>query len=582
MSNWHITGQLKLTSGLHIGTGKGGDVTDSAVRRNSKGELVIPGRAIGGSLRTLATRLAPRLFAENALCVALKPPTNTGKMHPVCGCVVCALFGTVNFRNDADEGHASPLWVYDAMAQSATHIRDGVGIDRRRKTASRNVKFDYEVAPSGTEFALKMRLQPLPEQDVTSLRTLLQATLAEWEAGRGQLGGNVARGLGQFVLDGLNIEEERMGSAEALIDYLLHDNPENFRKSTSFKWRDQIKSLQPTTDPHVAQAFVKIKFKLNFTDFYLSNDPLVAMLSGFDHAPLVELIHKPKHGVGKPVLSGSSLRGALRSHAEKIARTLATLHYQDDPQSFLANCPACDVLQNAKEEPLTSCDKRLRIDDNDEVPTVALCLSCQLFGSQRRGSRLWVRDAELVAEGKLGAVDWKVQDFLAIDPFTGGGKEKAKFDAAPLVGQQFQTEITLHNPTEWELGWLTLLLRDLHEGYLTLGFGSAKGYGRVQAQQIRWSLGWFTQADLAFMSDVKPTSKSADKGAYTVSNDEATGYLPQDWQTVAQGWIDQFNKIIQTPFTHDDWQGQTHDTFFETMPDMVALYGISRVEVNHG
>ncbi len=43
----YFIAELKLETALHIGTGKGGEPTDSPLRRTNNGRIMIPGRAIG-------------------------------------------------------------------------------------------------------------------------------------------------------------------------------------------------------------------------------------------------------------------------------------------------------------------------------------------------------------------------------------------------------------------------------------------------------------------------------------------------------------------------------------------------------
>ncbi|MCP4417676.1 MAG: hypothetical protein GY805_13720, partial [Chloroflexi bacterium] len=512
-----INADLVLKSGLHIGSGKSSGPTDAPVRRSVNGRLLIPGRAIAGSFRTTATRLAPRIFGDEGVCQALLK-SKEQKQKETCNCIVCRLFGDVHplekppeHEGDWIPAHPSQLWVYDAFANadSDTFVRDGVGIQRQTGHAAENVKFDYEVVPRNTQFKLSMRLayrldEEVDEKETTPIhdaatekkvQQLLVATLAEWEAGRGQLGGNVSRGLGRFKLDNLTYTEPKLKSADDLINYLKAANVETVRKPVS-GWPDELMDEvrgnvqgrgRNGRSQSITSTFLTIKFDLTFKDLFLQHDPLTAFLSGFDHAPMIEQFSKD--GLGNPLLSGSSLRGVLRSHAEKIIRTLFTNYCIENEQEMAAdrrfkeNCPACDPHVRDIKKPLTSCYHRLK-EQNDahhEWQEGDFCLTCQLFGNQERGSRLWVQDAHW-HENK--AVKWQGQDFLAIDRFTGGGLEGAKFDAAPLVGAVFQTAVTLHDPAAWELGLLTLLLRDLADGRLTIGFGAAKGYGRCHANNI--------------------------------------------------------------------------------------------------
>lgn len=608
MIEYFINADLVLKSGLHIGSGKSSGVTDDPVRRCGDGRLLIPGRAIAGSLRTTATRLAPRLFGDAGICQALLPAKKQQQDKP-CNCVVCRLFGDVHPVEQStgesdkwDPAHPSQLWVYDAFAPANSHtfVRDGVGIQRQTGHAAENIKFDYEVVPRSAKFKLSMRLAyqlgakedtPIPDTTTEEKVTqLLVAALAEWVAGRGQLGGNVSRGLGQFKLENLTYTTTKLDNAEALIDYLQGKDAAALRQAVP-NWPEEplaaARQAVVARGSHaaVASSFLTISFDLAFTDFFLQHDPLTALLSGFDHAPLIEQLSED--GLGNPLLSGSSLRGVLRSHAEKIIRTLYTNYCleneQDTPagERFKENCPACDPLVRDKNKPLASCITRLNgaeLPKHHEWQEGDFCLTCQLFGNQERGSRFWVQDAHW-QEGK--AVEWQAQDFLAIDRFTGGGLDGAKFDAAPLVGPVFQTSVTLHNPATWELGLLALLLRDLADGRITVGFGAAKGYGRCHATNIKWEVGYLQTEDATdFPSDLDAMAQY--NGIYKLVTLQAEGWLPKNWLEKASGWVAKFNETVTRFQRNKDYIHELEvDSYFNS--DVDRLYGPPRTEVaTHG
>jgi hypothetical protein len=92
----------------------------------------------------------------------------------------------------------------------------------------------------------------------------------------------------------------------------------------------------------VARSWALAEFTLAATGPFLTHDLMQAGRSGFDHAPLLATYDRG----AKPVLPGSGLRGVLRSQAERIARTLATLKAWDDghdsqtrKEKFLTTCP---------------------------------------------------------------------------------------------------------------------------------------------------------------------------------------------------------------------------------------------------
>ncbi len=569
-----VVGNIMFDTAYHIGSDKQKRPTDAPLRRSVDGRIMLPGRALAGSLRTLTTRLAPR-FGYTA-CQALQQ--NPSPTNIVCECPVCQLFGSINFRElptTTSTSVASRLWVHDAFADAdaAVYVRDGVGIDRQTGAARKNVKFDYELMPAGAEFQLQIDV----EANVDEWLPLLNAALSEWGAGRGQLGGGVARGLGQFQLKDMQWQELEVTSAETLYDYLLSGDSKPLFKPAALA--GTLPPIQPLTNwtPAIARGYVSIECTLQFKDFFLINDPLVSLITGFDHAPLVTGITAAGEKVETPLLSGSSLRGALRSHAEKIGMTLASIHWPD-AETFKQHRPISNPFADEnKGDRDVAWYQQKSAEFDDDAPLDALCLNDQLFGSTLNGSRFWISDAKM-EKAELGDKDWKVQDFLAIDPFTGGGKDGAKFDAAPLVRPVFKAKLTLHNPRDWELGWLVLVLRDLADGMIPIGFGKAKGYGVAELSQTIWRTGFMHASDLPIEGTLLTGIYST--GSHVEAQTQAAGWLSDEWRTAAQQWVDAFNnKIKKFPEDDDNWQPFVWDPFFDTPQS--ELYSLTMAEVKH-
>ena len=125
-----ITATLTARTAIHIGSGESSDLTDALVRRDAYKQPFIPGTAIAGALRSLLTRLAPRL---NAIpCKVLDEEERLRAKS--CNCEVCHLFGDVNPSDeDGAVSEASKLLVFNARPSKKLPlpmIRDGVGIER--------------------------------------------------------------------------------------------------------------------------------------------------------------------------------------------------------------------------------------------------------------------------------------------------------------------------------------------------------------------------------------------------------------------------------------------------------------------
>lgn len=572
MNETIIIVKLRTETALHVGGSGGDEVTDDLLRRDAQGRMFIPGSAIAGPLRAIATRLAPRL--GSSVCKAI----DDNYERKPCRCWVCELFGDVkpqeeNPQQDDDGGRASYVWVndaYDSTRQSGpTSIRDGVGIDRPSGAAARqgSVKFDLEVLPTGATFEVRMTLRAHADLDVHKRnQKLLAIALAEWQGGRGTLGGRVARGLGGFQVTEVSWHERRLATTKALMDF-LNRGDEDFlaaaisaetqqKRLEAIRTDDAIKIIPASgrdrrrdlTAYATARAWAQAEITLQFQGPMLINDPARSRRGGFDHTPWKDSPWLQDAWV----LPGSSVRGILRNQAERIARTLATQRATDEAD-FLRHCPAGDPNNSRRAAaPLANSDCLLSengISGEEIARPFQLDLADQLFGSVRLGSRLIVEDGRLANRPAL-----KAMDFLAIDRFTGGGRDSAKFDALVLWKPAFKVRLRLDNPSAWELGWLLLTLRDLHDGLTTLGFGAAKGFGQAKISSWTATLGFLLDED--WLGDRQLARQFLDKAQLPTDGLWRAVHANQTeaaaWLNVANGWVQAFNDEISKFQRSDD------------------------------
>ncbi len=613
-----LTGKMKFNTALHIGSGKAGETTDAPLRRDARGRVVLPGTAIAGALRATATRLAPRIDFHNgqrAICLALTEKNE----DEACHCQVCHLFGDLNpgvnekgIPDKAKLTHASRLWVYDAILsaeKAGALVRDGVGIDRQSgaSASAGAAKFDLEVLPAGTSFELRLELQDSSDED----EWLLAATLAEWQAERGRLGGRTARGLGAFKLEDLKCTE--IDLENDILTFLKSEKPWQHGKADD-EWLednldeaiDHIQQIPAANNDNVnasvAQSWVTVSFDLQFKGPFLIHDATLAGLIGYDHAPLLQQLppaNRNEKWLAQSVLSGAGLRGVLRSHAERIARTLATYAVWEKEKDagkleevFRTICPACNPVQSKddRDHPLANCDTLLKQTDaatnkaflstHEEASDKHLCLACWLFGSTRRGSRLAIQDAGMIWENKEKRLPYKPQDFLAIDRFTGGGLDGAKFDALGLFAPRFRVCMHLENPADWELGWLTLVLRDLRDELVTFGFGAAKGYGLAKAEEFKVKLGFITPEDVPVKEEklrdkLLANAPLAEKSLFRILELSQDDY--ESYKDILQEWVGKFNEQV-TLFNRENMElpSPASDTYFTgQLPKLYPLDPLS-------
>jgi CRISPR-associated RAMP protein (TIGR02581 family) len=182
-----------------------------------------------------------------------------------------------------------------------------------------------------------------------------------------------------------------------------------------------------------------------------------------------------RNGDEEVYLPGSSLKGTLRSHAERIARTLKPESACDpfggknDPQRSCGTC--FDVLKDNKRGP-----------DNPTAYKDA-CLICKLFGCTWFAGRLATADAYAIGTPP----EPTQRDGVGIDRFSGGAAHGAKFELEVITEGTFATTLHLRNFELWQLALLGFVLQDLGDSLIRIGIGKSRGLGKVrgQVQQVR-------------------------------------------------------------------------------------------------
>lgn len=189
--------------------------------------------------------------------------------------------------------------------------------------------------------------------------------------------------------------------------------------------------------------------------------------------PDMAFVRTWRDGEPQVYLPGSSLKGVLRSHAERIARTFG-------------ETKACDPFTESAdgERKTMFCghrfEKRKRWKETLDNPTVyrQSCPICRLFGSTWYGGRLATADA--YAEGRAPSTEQR--DGVGIDRFTGGAARGAKFELEVVTGGTFVTTLHIRNFELWQLGLVGFLLQDLKDGLIRVGMGKSRGLGKVQGE----------------------------------------------------------------------------------------------------
>lgn len=211
-----------------------------------------------------------------------------------------------------------------------------------------------------------------------------------------------------------------------------------------------------------------------------------ATLGDADMVPVMTL----RNGESIHYLPGSSLKGVLRSHFERIARTLqpgsVCLPYYDPKRNDIS-IPVDDEKESY------GCGYRSRGEETDPASAryADSCAACRLFGSLKFAGRFSIGDAYPLPGC---APTPESRNGVGIDRFTGGTVKRVLFDLQAVVGGKFEARIRLTNFELWQLAGLNLLLADLKDEMIAVGSGRSRGMGRVRAEVACFRLAYLRPA----------------------------------------------------------------------------------------
>ncbi len=171
------------------------------------------------------------------------------------------------------------------------------------------------------------------------------------------------------------------------------------------------------------------------------------------------------HAGGKSIyLPGSSLKGAIRAHAERIVRTIGTDKRPTNPNTLWASNPL-----NLDEMKYLD-----NISDSQDIYRLS-SFTDQIFGNTSIASRLRIEDAHPIDKKQL-----KIQERngVAIDRVF-GSVAVGPFNYQVCTAGEFRTKIHLKNFSLAQLGLIGLVLRDLNDGWFGIGFAKSRGLGTV-------------------------------------------------------------------------------------------------------
>jgi len=193
-------------------------------------------------------------------------------------------------------------------------------------------------------------------------------------------------------------------------------------------------------------------------------------------APDLAFVRTGSGSGGTVYLPGSSLKGALRAHAERLLATSIGLEAAENP--FLEDAPRRQAAKDLR-------------GNGDRAGTYRVsCHADRLFGSTQIAGRLSIADALPVDEAAREAANrTEIRYGVAIDRVKGSVRH-GPFEQEAVTGGAFGLRVRIENYELWMLALVLQALRDLHGGFVQIGHAKTRGFGSVKVEAPVLRLLW--------------------------------------------------------------------------------------------
>ena len=186
-----------------------------------------------------------------------------------------------------------------------------------------------------------------------------------------------------------------------------------------------------------------------------------------------------KDALGRPLIPGSSFKGALRSRLESFLRGIDP-NLAEDPANYTTSTRNNQVK-----------DLKVKYKNNDLVLTQELIGITDdigsLFGSPWMASKFQVRDLTVQPDAWFG--QYQERDGVAIDRDTETAADGKLYDYQVVpAATPFDFKAVVENAHDWELGLLMIGLYQFETEQIPLGGGRSRGLGvvKLEIDKMRW------------------------------------------------------------------------------------------------
>ena len=457
-TRWKISATLTALTPLHIG-GIGGDVdTDLALAVNGRCHYYLPGTSLAGALRGW--------MAQSSSEAQVK-----------------------DYWGDHESEHRGASFIVVEDAEIALEqgqrieIREGVGIDRHTGAAAERFKYNRAILPKGVSIPLKITLDCQKSHDPTQLWQVLQAL----EQGDIRIGAAKTRGLGKVQLTDIQIHRQDLNSADGLFEALLDQVPPQ-------DW-NQLRQAAPYLPPA----------RLNFTLGWEPRDPVMVKAEGDGLAvDILPLVSQVDAGV-RFVIPGSSIKGVLRAHAERIVRTVCGIEVTAETKfNQQLQVPLVEILFGSaeKNKPQPNGKKpksqgeigALAVDDCYATLEMSASHWAAVESTPKATNGTFTQFEKTLGTA-LGDGDQPFQTLqpamhVAIDRWTGGAADSMLYCVLEPIGISWEpiglfldvARLCQYHPETVKpaIALLLLVLRDFAHRKIPIGYGTNRGMGTVE------------------------------------------------------------------------------------------------------
>jgi CRISPR/Cas system CSM-associated protein Csm3 (group 7 of RAMP superfamily) len=535
-----VAGDLVARTPVHVGALLSASGVDLPTARDGQGCVTLPGTALAGALRSTLGE--------------------TGNRFDIWGGGEKTGGGRRSGSYDA-----SRITVFDAPAPgqgyalSRTELRQNVSIDRYTGAAATGHLFTREVVPVGTRFSFRFVLESVNRSEREAAAIWIRRCLTRLVTVGVVVGAGETSGLGRVLLSTENLLWTRddfttpVGLAAALNVQL--STAEASEASTA-SWLDNLakkgRQARENGSP-LGTDVLRVTIPWRPLGPVMSKDAADGLMAAWFPLAVPSLTEDGEESKWLHLLlPGSSVKGSLRTRAEYIARVASgwrDLGAEAIEGRFGEQIKATALLPGVTELFGSPGDYPNDAPGNKGALTIHDVCSAEIIpAGQWRKVRSFKRDSlqgTAAFMGALNALNGATRerglwfDYATrnkIDRWSGAVVDTALFSGVePYVkpGARVWKDITIdldlkrlrqscgqdHERMLAALGLLLLVLRDMSEGWVPLGFGTTRGMGSIKV----------CEDDVTFRGELSEGTQQADWA------EQAANSWPEAISHIAQG-----------------------------------------------